>query len=132
MSREEFETIDAYIEGFDGEIKDKLLAIKACIKAAAPEASGKISWAMPTFYLYGNLVHFAAHKTHIGFYPGTDGVLFFNEKTNGFQSSKGGIQLPFSKPMPFDIISETVKFRVKQNTDIFNEKQKNKNQKNDE
>ncbi len=108
--------IDDYISGFSPEIQAKLCEIREIIKAAAPDATEKISWQMPTFYQNGNLVHFAAHKTHIGFYPGASGVDHFSQKLEGYNFSKGAIQFPFSSPLPKKLIRDIVAFRVKENT----------------
>ncbi|MEL7658243.1 MAG: DUF1801 domain-containing protein, partial [Bacillota bacterium] len=82
-------TIDEYIRQFPPEIQEQLQALREVIKDAAPSATEKISWQMPTFYLNGNLVHFAAHKNHVGFYPGASGVENFQQKISEYQSSKG-------------------------------------------
>jgi uncharacterized protein YdhG (YjbR/CyaY superfamily) len=81
---------------------------------SAPKASEKISWGMPTFHLGENLVHFALMKNHIGFYPGADGVAAFTAELDGYKTSKGAIQFPLSKPVPYDLIARITAFRVKQ------------------
>lgn len=116
MAREpEFKTIDDYIAQFSPEVKERLVLMKKTISQAAPNATEKISWAMPTFYLNGNLVHFAAFKNHIGFYPGADGIELFKYKLEGYSFSKGAVQFPHTKPLPVELISEIVRFRVSQN-----------------
>lgn len=84
---------------------------------AAPEAEEKISYQMPTFALYGNLVHFAAHKNHIGFYPTPSGIEAFKEELSAYKGAKGSVQFPLDQPMPYDLISKIVKFRVKENVE---------------
>ena len=74
-----FATIDDYIASFPAEIQEKLRALRAVIRDAAPQATEKISYQMPTYYLKGNLVHFAAHQRHIGFYPAPSGIEVFRE-----------------------------------------------------
>lgn len=115
-------TIDEYIAQFDGIAKDKLMEMRKIIRSEAKDAGEKISWAMPTFVLHGNLVHFAAHKSHIGFYPGAEGVDRFLGELDGFHTSKGGIQFPYAKPLPEKVIREIVRFRVKENTKEAEEK----------
>lgn len=110
-----FTTIDEYIMQFPAEVQEKLQAVRKVIKESAAEATEKISWQMPTFYLYGNLVHFAAHKNHIGFYPGANGIEAFKDKLSEYKSSKGAVQFPFEKPVPYELISEIVRFRVSEN-----------------
>ncbi|HHU80922.1 MAG TPA: hypothetical protein GXZ35_06260 [Acholeplasmataceae bacterium] len=107
--------IDDYIKGFSTEIQEKLQSIRKTIAEAAPEAIEKISYQMPTFYFHGNLVHFAAFKNHIGFYPAPSGIANFLDELLDYKTSKGAVQFPLDKPIPFDLISKIVKFRVKEN-----------------
>ena len=110
-----FNTIDEYIATFPDDIQKKLKEVRAVIKAAAPEASEKISYQMPTFFLFGNLVHFAAFKNHIGFYPAPRGIEEFQKELSVYKGAKGSVQFPLDQPMPLDLISRIVKFRVKDN-----------------
>lgn len=110
-----FSTIDEYIKQFPPEFQERMQQLRTAIKEAAPDAAEKISWAMPTFYLSGNLAHFAAHKNHIGFYPGASGVEMFLTETQEFKTSKGAVQLPMDKPLPLEIIKKVVLFRVEEN-----------------
>jgi len=110
-----FTSIDEYIATFPREIQKILEEIRATIKAAAPEAEEKISYQMPTFFLKGNLVHFAAFKRHIGFYPVPTGIEKFKKELSAYEGSKGSVQFPLDQPMPHTLISKIVKFRVKEN-----------------
>lgn len=87
------------------------------IKKAAPDAGEAIKYQMPTFTLKGNLVHFAAFKKHIGFYPVPTGIEAFKDELSVYKTAKGSVQFPLDKPIPFDLISRIVKFRVKENLD---------------
>jgi uncharacterized protein YdhG (YjbR/CyaY superfamily) len=120
------ETIDEYIMGFPEDIREKLEALRATIRKAAPEAEEIISYAMPTFYLRGNLVHFAAFKNHIGFYPAPSGIETFKEELSLYKTSKGAAQFPIDKPLPLSLVSKIVKFRVKQNLEKVAIKEKAK------
>lgn len=111
------QTIDEYIAGFSPEIQEKLETIRATIRKAAPKAEEAISYMMPTFKLRGNLVHFAAFKNHIGFYPGASGIAAFQEELAGYETSKGTVQFPLDKRVPLTLITKIVKFRVQQNLD---------------
>ena len=110
-----FDSIDEYIATFPTEIQKILEEMRATIKAAAPEAEEKISYQMPTFTLKGNLVHFAAFKNHIGFYPVPTGIEKFKKELSVYQGSKGSVQFPLDQPIPYNLISKIVKFRVKEN-----------------
>lgn len=108
-------SIDEYISQFSPEVQKILQALRNVIKESAPDAEEKISWQMPTFALHGNLVHFAAHKKHIGFYPGASGIEVFKHKLSEYKGSKGAVQFPIEKPLPYELIGEIVRFRVAEN-----------------
>jgi uncharacterized protein YdhG (YjbR/CyaY superfamily) len=108
-------TIDEYIAGFSPEIQEILEKIRQIVREVAPEASETIKYQMPTFVLHGNLVHFAAFKKHIGFYPVPSGVEAFKEELSVYKGAKGSVQFPLDQPIPYDLISRIVKFRVQEN-----------------
>lgn len=108
-------TIDEYIAGFPEDVQAILQQIRQTIKAAAPQAEEAISYQMPTFKLKGNLVHFAAFKNHIGFYPVPSGIEQFQEELSVFKQGKGSVQFPLDKPMPYDLMRRIVLFRVEEN-----------------
>jgi len=110
-----FSSIDAYIASFSEETQALLEAMRATIRAAAPEAEEKISYQMPTFFLKGNLVHFAAAKHHIGFYPASSGIAAFKEELSIYKGAKGSVQFPLDQPMPLDLVGRIVRFRVAEN-----------------
>jgi uncharacterized protein YdhG (YjbR/CyaY superfamily) len=110
-----FTSIDEYITTFPEDVQATLQELRATIKAAAPDATEKISYQMPTFYLKGNLVHFAAFKNHIGFYPVPSAIEAFQDELSVYKRSKGAVQFPLDQPMPLDLISRLVKFRVEEN-----------------
>ena len=110
-----FTTVDEYISSFPKETQKILKDIRATIKAAAPDAEEKISYQMPTYYLNGNLIHFAAYKDHIGIYPTPNGIESFKKELSKYKSAKGSVRLPIDEPMPLKLISRIVKFRVAEN-----------------
>lgn len=113
--KDAFATIDEYIATFPAEIQVILHELRATIKAAAPEASEKFSYGMPTFFLSGNLVHFAAFKNHIGFYPTPSGIEAFKDELAQYASSKGAVQFPIDQPLPLKLVSKIVAYRVTEN-----------------
>jgi len=121
-----FTSIDEYIGSFPEKTQRILEEIRAVIKAAAPEAEEKISYQMPTFFLNGNLIHFAAFKNHIGLYPTPSGTEAFKEEIAKYKAAKGSIQLPLDEPMPLKLISRIVKFRVSENLQKVKAKGKSK------
>lgn len=110
-----FNSIDEYIATFPEEIQKILEELRATIKSAAPDAEEKISYQMPTFALKGNLVHFAAYKNHIGFYPAPRGIEEFKQELSIYEGAKGTVRFPIDKPLPLELISRIVKFRVAEN-----------------
>jgi len=108
-------TIDEYIAGFPPDVQEKLQKVRATIKKAAPKAEETIKYRMPTFLLNGNLVYFAAYKHHIGFYPVPSGLEQFKAELAPYKTSKGAVQFPLDKPIPYPLITKIVKFRVKEN-----------------
>lgn len=109
------ESIDDYIRQFTPEVQEKLEALRKVIKESAIDATEKISYRMPAFYLHGNLVYFAAFKHHIGFYPTSSGIEAFKDELSGYKFSKGSVQFPIENPLPFDLIRRIVKYRVAEN-----------------
>jgi uncharacterized protein YdhG (YjbR/CyaY superfamily) len=111
--------IDEYIIACPGEVQLKLQQLRSAIIKSAPKAEEAISYQIPTFKLNGNLVHFAAFKNHIGFYPAPSGIKAFQQELSAYKTSKGAIQFPFDKPLPLVLICKIVKFRVKENLETM-------------
>ena len=127
MANNKFTTIDDYILSCPSEIQEVLMKLWKVIKESANEAEEKISWQMPTFVLHGNLVHFAAHKNHIGFYPGPSGIDAFRQELAEYNMSKGAVQFPIGKTLPYELISKIVKYRVNENKKQAEDKVKRRN-----
>ena len=108
----EHRTIDDYILSFSKDVQKQLRALRAAISEQAPEAEEKISYQMPTFYLNGNLVHFAAHKNHIGFYPTPGAIIYFKKQLMKYKTSKGAVQFPIEESLPITLIKQIVRYRV--------------------
>ncbi len=109
-------TVDEYIAQFPEDVQQIMQKIRAVIKETSPGSVEKISYAMPGFYLNGMLVWFAGHKTFIGFYPTGDGIEAFKKEISGYKWSKGAVQFPLDKPIPYDLIRRITKYRVERNT----------------
>jgi uncharacterized protein YdhG (YjbR/CyaY superfamily) len=110
------ENIDDYIAGFPVEIQAILEKIRTTIRSAAPDAEEAIRYEIPTFRLNGNLVHFAAFKNHIGFYPTPSGMEEFKEALSPYKQGKGSVQFSLDLPIPYDLMGRITKFRAKANT----------------
>ncbi len=118
--------IGQYINNFSGRTKVKLDEMWRIVKAEASGASEKISYQMPTYFLYGNLVHFAGFGNHIGFYPTSSGIEAFKDELGAYKHAKGSVQFPLDKPLPDDLIRRIVRFRVEENTRKENDRKKKK------
>ncbi len=125
-TKSDIRDIDRYIRTFPEPVQVILLEIRKTIQAAAPEASETIAYGIPTFKLHGNLVHFAAHKHHIGFYPAPQGLEAFKEELSKYKGSKGTVQFPLDQPLPLKLISRIVKYRVTANLEKAEAKKKKK------
>lgn len=128
MSAEDFLSIDEYIASFPAETQRLLAELRATIRAAAPDAQEKISYQMPTFAQEGNLVHFAAHKQHIGFYPTPSAIEAFQDELAAYESSKGAVRFPIGQPLPLALVRRIVEFRVAENLRIAAQKSHRKRQ----
>ena len=117
-----FKNIDEYISLFPKETQALLRQMRATIKEVAPDAEEAIKYQMPTFVLKGNLVHFAAYKNHLGFYPVPTGIEKFKKELSAYKTSKGAVQFPLDKPLPLALIRKVVKFRVAENLKKAEEK----------
>jgi uncharacterized protein YdhG (YjbR/CyaY superfamily) len=111
----EIATIDQYIQEFPETVRSLLTQMRATIKDAAPQATEKICYRMPTFYYNGNLVHFAAFTHHIGFYPDSSGIAAFKDQLKKYKGAKGSVQFPIDEPLPLKLIAKITKFRVAEN-----------------
>jgi len=118
--------IDEYIAQFPKDVQEILQELRATIRAAAPEAEEAISYQMPTFKLKGYLVYFAAYKNHIGFYPVPRGIEAFKEELSAYKGGKGTVQFPIDKPLPLELISKIVRYRVAENLEKAAAKSKKK------
>jgi uncharacterized protein YdhG (YjbR/CyaY superfamily) len=106
--------LDDYISGSPATVRGVLQHVRATIRKAAPEAAETIKYGIPTFVLGENLVHFAAFKKHIGFYPTPSAIAAFREQLSAYKSAKGSVQFPLASPMPLKLIEQMVRFRVKE------------------
>lgn len=111
--------IDDYLLTFPNKTQEKLHTIRTVIKNEAPNAIETFKYGMPTFDLYGNLVHFAGYKNHIGFYPAPSGLQAFKSEIDKYNNSKGAVQFPLDEPLPIELIQKIVHYRIKENTDSF-------------
>lgn len=125
MAIKKAKNIDEYISAFPKDVQNILELIRSTIKKAAPAAQETISYSIPTFTLNGiYLVYFAAYKNHIGFYATPTGHTAFVNELAKYKQGKGSVQFPLNKPMPVSLITKIVKFRIKENVDIGNQKVK--------
>ncbi|HYF96481.1 MAG TPA: DUF1801 domain-containing protein [Patescibacteria group bacterium] len=116
MKIKNYKDIDKYIDNFSGDTRKKLEDIRKTIKSVVPkEATEKISYGIPTYYLNGNLLHFAGYKAHIGFYPGSASITEFKKELAAYKTSRGTVQFPHDKPLPLDLIRKIAGICVERN-----------------
>ena len=113
--RAKYTTIDEYIMSSPEEVQGILKKIRQTIREEVPDATEAISYQMPAFKLNGNLVYFAALKNHIGFYPTPSGIEALAREFEAYRSTKGAVQFPLNKPIPYDLIRKVVRFRANEN-----------------
>jgi uncharacterized protein YdhG (YjbR/CyaY superfamily) len=113
--KKQFKTVDEYIGSFPKSIQDVLEKLRRTIQNAAPEAEEVISYQIPTYKLNGSLVHFAAFKNHIGFYPTPSAIKVFKKELSRYETAKGSVKFPMDKPIPFDLVRKIVEYRMKEN-----------------
>jgi uncharacterized protein YdhG (YjbR/CyaY superfamily) len=118
--------IDEYIAGFPPDVQEILQKVRATIREAAPGAEETIKYQLPTFTLKGNLVYFGGFKKHVGFYPVPTGIEAYAEDLAPYKTGKGSIQFPYDKPIPYDLITKVVKYRVEENLRNAETKKKKK------
>lgn len=110
-----YSTIDEFIAQFPSDVQAILQELRRVIHETAPGATEAISYGIPTFKLQGNLVHFSAYKSHIGFYPTSSGIEKFKDQLSEYNLSRGTVRFPIEKPLPYDLIRKIVSFRVAEN-----------------
>ena len=107
--------MDGYIAAFPKNVRNILIKLRRVIRESAPKSEETISYGIPTFKLNGNLVHFGAYKNHIGFYPTPSAIVAFQKELSPYKQTKGTVQFPIDKPIPFDLVKKIVGFRIKEN-----------------
>ena len=101
----------------DPKIREILENVYKAIREAIPEAEECISWNMPTFRKGKNIIHFAPAKNHLGIYPGPESIEAFSDNLAEYSTSKGAIQFPYNKDIPYDLISEIAKWSYEHNAE---------------
>jgi len=115
MGGQAYSTVDEYIDWQPEELRPILQKVRRIIRDAVPNAEERISYRMPCFWQGGPLIYFAAMKSHLGVYPTANGMTAFKARLSDYKTSKGAVQFPYSKPIPYDLIAEITRFRVSEN-----------------
>lgn len=110
-------TVDDYINHQPAEVQKVLQRVREIVKKAAPKAEEVISYGMPAIKQHSVLVYYAAAKNHYGFYPTSKPIVVFKERLAEYKTSKGAIQLPYDKPVPVKLITDIVKYRLKEDNE---------------
>jgi len=112
------DSVAAYYANHPESVQQSLHQMRDTIIKNAPEAIETMNYGIPTFKLKGNLVHYAAFKNHIGFYPGAQAIVDFESELTTFKCSKGAIQFPLTNPLPLVLVAEIVRYRIRQQTSM--------------
>ena len=116
MNSEKFRTVNEYLATITPEKRSMLEELRQVIIKAAPKAEEVINYNMPAYKMNRVLVYFAAGKNHIGFYPTPNPIKVFSKELSKYKTSKGASQFPLDKPIPKKLVSDIVKFRIKEDT----------------
>lgn len=107
--------IDSYISGYPKEVQRLLETVRKTIRKAAPDATEAMAYGIPTFKFKGkNLVHFGGFKSHIGFYPAPQGLEAFKDELSQYKGAKGSVQFPLNQPLPLELITRIVRYRLEE------------------
>jgi len=120
------QTVDNYIAGFPKDVQVILQKVRQTIREAAPEMEETIKYAIPTYVQKGNMLSFAGYKKHIGIYPAPAGTKKFQKELAAYRAAKSTVQFPLDRPIPYDLLSQLVKFRVKEHLASVKAKAKKK------
>lgn len=104
--------VDDYIKQFPPDVRELLTQLREMIREEAPLAVERMAYGIPTYTMKTNLIHFGGYKKHIGLYPTPEGIKAFQKELTPYQSSKGAVQFPLDKPIPWELIRRIVKDRV--------------------
>lgn len=116
--------IDEYIHGFPANVQKILQKVRKTIKKAAPDAQEVISYQMPAFKLNRIVVYFAGYQNHISLYPAPRGAAAFKKELAEYAGGKGTVQFPLDQPVPYDLVTRIVKYRVEENAALENARSK--------
>ena len=109
-------SVDNYLAEVPLEARATLEQLRKTIRAVVPRAVEVISYQIPTFKLDGRmLVSYAAFKDHCSFFPGAAPIKAHEDELKSYQTSKGTIRFPISKPLPATLVRKLVKTRIKEN-----------------
>lgn len=109
----EIKSVDEYILSFEEETQHQLQIIRSIIKKNAPDAIESISFGMPAYKVNGKpLVYFGGYKKHIGFYAAVTAHEKFKDQLSNYKQGKGSVQFPIQKPLPVDLLTDMIKFKV--------------------
>ncbi len=118
-----FANVDEYIQEFENEVQERLIAVRKLVQETAPEAVESISYGMPAYKVNGKpLVYFGGYKSHIGFYATPTGHKAFEKELSKYKQGKGSVQFPLDEPLPKKLIQEIVLFRLAENHDKYGKK----------
>lgn len=126
MKDTNIKSVTEYLEAIPTEMRNDFEDLRMLILKHAPDAEEGMSYGMPCLKYHGMLVYFACHTHHYALYPMANAIVQFKDRLSSFETSKGTVKFPHGKPFPKKLISDIVKFRVKENKEKFELKKKKK------
>ena len=107
-------TVDDYVAGAPRDKQATLKKLRQTIKGAAPRATESVSYGIVGYKLKRKPVaYFGYWKAHYSLYGlGSRVTKAHAADLKGYLLSKGTIQLPASKPLPYALVTKLVKARV--------------------
>lgn len=118
MTDQKFGSVGEYIGSFPADVQAILEQVRRAILDAVPGAGETISYHMPTITLDGRLLlHFAGWKHHISLYPAPAGDEAIERRLGPYRSARSTLKFPLSQPVPYDLIAQVARLRVRQRED---------------
>lgn len=113
-----FNSVDSYLKSFEGKTRIYLEEIRAIIHENVPNTTELINYNIAAFTLVERgkreeQLMIAGYKNHVGFYPHPKTMEHFWDKLDDYKKAKGSVQFPLNKPLPKELISEMIKYRLK-------------------
>ncbi|MGS0688003.1 iron chaperone [Nakamurella sp. GG22] len=108
--------VDDYLAGVGEPERSALEHVRALVTAAVPDVTEGVSYGMPALKHRGKpLLGFTAAKNHLSVFPFSPAAIdAVRDRLAGFSLSKGTVRFSPAAPIPDDVLTDLVLFRVRQ------------------